>query len=65
MFPSMIILHSKFITTARTWASLFRCRYIYNEGKGYALSSQGHSQNKLSNVTPIPFSFKVATGRVK
>lgn len=29
-----------YVTTARTWASLFRCRYSYIEGRGYSLSRE-------------------------
>ena len=29
---------SSLLTIGQTWASLFRCRYIYTEGRGYALS---------------------------
>jgi site-specific DNA recombinase len=36
--PSVIKSDSYVLTTAQTWASLFRCRYSYIEGKGYALA---------------------------
>jgi len=36
--PDVIETDSYLLTTGRTWASLFRCRYTYIQGKGYALS---------------------------
>jgi len=36
--PGVIKSDSCLLTTGRTWASLFNCRYTYIEGKGYALS---------------------------
>jgi len=36
--PDVIQDDSYLLTTRQTWASLFRCRYSYIEGKGYALS---------------------------
>ena len=36
--PDVLEVDSYLLTTGRTWASLFRCRYSYIEGKGYALS---------------------------
>ena len=36
--PEVIEGDSYVLTTGQTWASLFRCRYSYIEGKGYALS---------------------------
>ena len=36
--PDVIQDDSYLLTTGQTWASLFRCRYSYIEGKGYALS---------------------------